>query len=596
MTWEIAFVLGLLLLTLLAFIWEKYPPDIIALSVFSTLLLSGVLPREKAMAVFANPAAITVAAMFVLSAALVKCGAVDYLTSWFSRTATLPYPLVIFLLVVTVAFISAWINNTPVVVVFVPVVLALARKMKLPASKFLIPLSYASVLGGTCTLIGTSTNLVVNGILLDRGEPGLRMFELAWVGVPAAAIGALYLALAGKRLLPAREMLTSILSEEERREYLTEAFVPLKSPLIGKSLKAAGLISTRGFRVIEVVRDGVAITMDPDITPLCVSDRMVLSCRPSGIARARAMPGFDFTAEAGLEQITAHEGVIFEAAVAPNSELIGRSIGELNFRQRFRVVVLAIHRGGQNVRHDVASLPLAIGDILLMMGTEQAINSLRQGDDLILFDRPPLPSFSLHRRIPLVIATIASVVLAETFGLIPIEIGAITGCVLMCLCGCLKTREAYAAIEWNLLFVIFGLLALGAAMQHTGAAAWLAQTIVSGTDHVVAGPYKPLALLACLYLVTMLLTEVLSNTAVAALMAPIALGLAAAAGLDPRPFIIAITFAASAAFATPIGYQTNTYVYGIGGYRFSDFIKIGIPLNFICFLVAMYVIPRVWAF
>ena len=596
MTWEIAFVLGLLLLTLLAFIWEKYPPDIIALSVFSTLLLSGVLPREKAMAVFANPAAITVAAMFVLSAALVKCGAVDYLTSWFSRTATLPYPLVIFLLVVTVAFISAWINNTPVVVVFVPVVLALARKMKLPASKFLIPLSYASVLGGTCTLIGTSTNLVVNGILLDRGEPGLRMFELAWVGIPAAAIGALYLALAGKRLLPAREMLTSILSEEERREYLTEAFVPLKSPLIGKSLKAAGLISTRGFRVIEVVRDGVAITMDPDITPLCVSDRMVLSCRPSGIARARAMPGFDFTAEAGLEQIAAHEGVIFEAAVAPNSELIGRSIGELNFRQRFRVVVLAIHRGGQNVRHDVASLPLAIGDILLMMGTEQAINSLRQGDDLILFDRPPLPSFSLHRRIPLVIATIASVVLAETFGLIPIEIGAITGCVLMCLCGCLKTREAYAAIEWNLLFVIFGLLALGAAMQHTGAAAWLAQTIVSGTDHVVAGPYKPLALLACLYLVTMLLTEVLSNTAVAALMAPIALGLAAAAGLDPRPFIIAITFAASAAFATPIGYQTNTYVYGIGGYRFSDFIKIGIPLNFICFLVTMYVIPRVWAF
>ena len=188
MTWEIAFVLGLLLLTLLAFIWEKYPPDIIALSVFSTLLLSGVLPREKAMAVFANPAAITVAAMFVLSAALVKCGAVDYLTSWFSRTATLPYPLVIFLLVVTVAFISAWINNTPVVVVFVPVVLALARKMKLPASKFLIPLSYASVLGGTCTLIGTSTNLVVNGILLDRGEPGLRMFELAWVGIPAAAM------------------------------------------------------------------------------------------------------------------------------------------------------------------------------------------------------------------------------------------------------------------------------------------------------------------------------------------------------------------------------------------------------------------------
>jgi di/tricarboxylate transporter len=596
MTLDIAIVLGILLLALIAFIWEKYPPDIVALSVFSILLLCGVLPRERAMAVFANPAPITVAAMFVLSAALVKCGAIDYLTGWFTRVSFLPYQIVMFMLVALVAFVSAWINNTPVVVVFVPVVLGLARSMKLPASKFLIPLSYAAVMGGTCTLIGTSTNLVVNGILVSRGEPGMKMFELAWLGIPTAIIGALYLALLGKRLLPARETLTSILTDEERREYLTEAFVPPGSPLKGKTLKSAGLVTARGFRVIEVVRDGIAITLDNDFTPMQEGDRLVLACRPSGIARARAMPGFDFTAEAGLEQIAAHEGVIFEGAVAPNSELIGQSISDINFRQRFRVIVLAVHRAGKSVREKIEDLPLQMGDILLMMGTPQAINTLRQGDDIILFDRPPLPSFSLHKRIPLVLATIAAVVLAETFKIVPIEIGAIVGSVFMCLTGCLKPKEAYDSIEWNLLFVIFGMLALGTAMQHTGAADWLAHNVVAGVDHFVTGPQKPLAMLACIYLVTMVLTEILSNNAVAALMVPIALGIAAEAGLDPRPFIIALTFAASAAFSTPIGYQTNTYVYGIGGYRFKDFVRIGVPLNLLCFAVAMYVIPKVWAF
>ncbi|MFZ5496788.1 MAG: SLC13 family permease [Verrucomicrobiota bacterium] len=596
MTWEIAFVLGLLLLALLAFMWEKYPPDVVALGIFCILLLSGTLPQAKAMAVFANPAPITVAAMFVLSAALVRCGALEYLSSWFEKAAVLPYQVVLFLLVALVAFISAWINNTPVVVVFVPVVLSLARKMSLPASKFLIPLSYASVLGGTCTLIGTSTNLVVNGILVDRGEPAMTMLEISSVGVPAAVIGGLYLAIAGKYLLPARESLTSILTDAERREYLTEAFVPPGSPLIGKSLKTAGLVSARGFRVIEVVRDGVAITVDPDVTPLSDGDRLVLACRPSGIARARAMPGFDFTAEAGLEQIAAHEGVVFEGAVAPNSEIIGRSISELNFRQRYRVVVLAVHRGGENVREKLETLPLQMGDILLMMGTPQAVNALRQGDDIILFDRPPLPSFSLHTKIPLVLATIAAVVLAETFDLVPIEIGAIAGSVFVCVTGCLKPKDAYDSIEWNLLFVIFGMLALGAAMQHTGAAAWVAHNLVEGVNLFVSGPHKPLVMLACIYLVTMGLTEVLSNNAVAALMTPIALGIAGVAGVDPRPFVIAVCVAASAAFATPIGYQTNTYVYGVGGYRFKDFVKIGVPLNLICFAVAMYVIPRVWPF
>lgn len=596
MTWHIAAVLALVVAAMVSFVREKYPPDVVALCLLVVIAATGLVSIKDAFAVFSNPAPITVAAMFVLSAALMRCGALDYLSGAFEKAAFLPYPIVIFALVLLVALVSAWINNTPVVVVFVPVVLSLARRMKIPASKFLIPISYASVLGGNCTLIGTSTNLVVNGLILEHGQRGLGMFELAAIGVPALLIGAIYLAAFGRRLLPARESLTSILTEDERREYMTEAFVPPDSPLIGKNLRAAGLVKALGFRVIEVVRDGVAIHIDPASTPLEGGDRLVLACRPSGIAHARAMPGFDFTAEAGLEQIASHEGVVFEGAIAPNSEIIGQSISELNFRQRFRVIVLAIHRGGVNVREKLETLPLQMGDILLMMGTEQAVNGLRRGNDIILFDRPPLPSFSRHKRIPLVLATIAGVVLAETLGILPIHVGAIAGALFMCVTGCIKPKEAYESIEWNLLFVIFGMLALGVAMQQSGAAAWLAQNVVIGVDQVVSGVYKPLVMLACVYLVTMVLTEILSNNAVAALMIPIALGIAAEAGLDARPFIITVTVAASAAFATPIGYQTNTYIYGIGGYKFGDFVRIGIPLNIICFIVAMLVIPRVWSF
>ena len=596
MTWQIAFVFILLIIAVVCFAREKIPPDLVALSLLVIVAVSGLLPLREAFSVFSNPAPITVAAMFVLSAALVRCGALDYMGFALEKMAVLPYPLVLFLLVIVVAFASAWINNTPVVIVFVPLVITLARRMRLPVSKFLIPLSYAAVLGGACTLIGTSTNLVVNGILVEEGLIGIRMFDLAWIGVPATLVAALYLAFAGKRLLPAREMLTSILSEEERREYFTEAFVPQGSPLTGKSLRAAGLVKARGFRVIEIVRDGIAIEVQPDATPLREGDRMVLACRPSGIAHARSMPGFDFTAEAGLEQIAAHEGVVFEGAVAPNSEIIGRSISELNFRQRYRVIVLAIHRAGENVREKLETLPLRMGDLLLMMGTEQAVNELRRGDDIILFDRPPLPSFSRHKRIPLVLATIAGVVVAEAANWVPIEAGAISGAVFLCLTGCIKPKEAYESIEWPLLFLIFGMLAFGATMQATGGAAWLAHHIVGGIDHFVTGPHKPLVLLGALYLVTMVLTELLSNNAVAALMVPIALSIAGEAGLHVQPFIIAVAVAASTAFATPIGYQTNTYVYGIGGYKFGDFVKIGVPLNILCFIVAMLVIPRVWPF
>jgi len=598
MTWEIALIFVLLVAAFASFVWEKVSPDVTAMGVFAVIVATGLLTPKDAFSVFSNTAPFTVGAMFILSAALVKCGAIDRISAAVAGAAGLSYPLVIFGLVGTVALVSAFINNTPVVVVFLPVVMHLARKMKLAPSKFLIPLSYAAVLGGSCTLIGTSTNLVVDGILQIKGEPSLRMFELAWLGVPATIVGAVYLAIFGNRLLPVREMLTSILTEEEKREYIVEAFVHPDTAAVGRTLSAAGLGRGTGIRVLEIVRDGIALQSAPEKVLLEAGDRLVLACRPKGIAATRGVDGIDLVSEldVGLEQIAIHEGSLVEAVVNPHSEMVGRTVREVNFRQRYRMVVLALHRKGENVREQLEHIPIEAGDVLLMMGTDQAIDALRHDPDFVLFDRERVPAKSKNRQISLVLGIIAAVVLGETLGYVPIELGALIGCLVLCGSGFLRPKEAYDAIEWPVLFVIFGMLAMGLAMDRTGAAAWVARECVEAVHHFVAPAYKPLVMLAVIYLATTVLTEILSNNAVAALMIPIVLGIAAELQVNPRPFIIAATFAASAAFATPIGYQTNTYVYGVGGYRFGDFARIGIPLNIVCFITAMIVVPRVFPF
>jgi len=596
MTWEIALIFALLIGTLGLFLWERFSPDLVALALFCVLAATTLLPAKDAFSVFANTAPFTVGALFVLSAALVKCGAIDGVSRLVERCGGLPYPVVMLGMVGMVATLSAFINNTPVVVVFLPVVLNLARKMKLAPSKLLIPLSYAAVLGGTCTLIGTSTNLVVNGVITSKGLPGFSMFELAWLGVPASIIGALYLAFFGKRLLPDRAMLTSILSEEERREYITEAFVQAGAAAVGKTLAEAGISAKKGIRVLEIVRDGIALPFDPKTTQLHAGDRLVLACRPQGIAAARGVAGIDLVSELsiGLEQIAAHEGSLIEAVVNPNSDLVGCSVKDLNFRQRYRMVVLALHRQGRNVREKVDSLPLAAGDVLLMMGTDQAIDALQNSSDLVVFDRARTPARPKTRYIPLVLGVIAAVIIGEVVGLVPIHLGALMGCVVVCAAGCLTTREAYDSIEWPVLFLIYAMLAAGLALDRTGAASWLAQGLISLVAPLASEEMRPLVVLGAVYLVTTILTEILSNNAVAALMIPIVLVIADELGVDSRPYIVAATFAASAAFATPIGYQTNTYVYGVGGYKFGDFVKIGVPLNLICMAVALIVIPIAW--
>ncbi len=596
MTWEIALILVLLVAALASFALEKIPPDVTALTLLAILIASGLLSMDQALQVFSNPAPITVGCMFILSAALEKCGLIDRMAGLFDHVAKLGYLRFLFFLILVVALISAFVNNTPVVVVFMPAVLSVARKLGVPASKLLIPLSYASILGGMSTLIGTSTNILVSALAEQHGLQPFGMFELAWVGLPCLGIGGLYMLLFGHHMLPVRETLTSILSDEERREFITEAYVQSDSALIGKTLVDSGLTRQKGIRVIEVVRFGVSLQTQLADVVMEPGDRLVLACRPSGLAQARQMEGFDLVAETGLglEQIAAHEGILVEGIIGPNSSLAGATIGDTNFRQRFSMIVLAVHRRGRNVREKINSLQLDFGDTLLLLGTEGALNRLRNSDDILLIDRPPVPADSRRRKIPLVLATVAGVIAATSFGLARIEFAAFVGVVVLFLTQCLKPKEGYSAVQWNILFLIFAMLGMGAAMEATGTSAYLASGIVGGVKTFIPLHLQPLVMLACIYLLTNVLTEILSNNAAAVLMVTIAVGAATTLQVDPRPYLVAVAIAASASFATPIGYQTNTYVYGSGGYRFSDFIKVGLPVNLLCFAVAMIMIPLVW--
>lgn len=604
MTWEILFIFGLLVFAIVSFIWERISADLTSLTVFGILLFismltdSDALPTlEATLGVFGNSAPLTIAGMFIVSAALERTGAIDLITGYLRKLVKLPYRGFMFVMILGVAGVSAFVNNTPVVIVLMPVILSLSREMGVASSKLLIPLSYASIFGGTCTLLGTSTNLLASGILLDAGHAPIGMFELASVGLPILIFGSVYLVLFGNKLLPHRETLTSILSDEERKEFITEAFVRAGSDLHGKTAQEGELLK-HGIRLLEIVRHGIAVPGDPKDHKLQYGDRLVLACRPSGVAEAHSMKGITIQTELaeGLETIATDEGALVEGVVAPNASIAGLTLGEINFRQRFRMVVVAVHRKGTNQRERLSNLRLQAGDTLLMMGSTASIDSLANSDEIIILDRPRVPARSLRVKMPIAIGTTIGIVTLATLNLVPIVSAVCLGVAIILLSGCMKAKDAYASVEWSILIIIFGMLALGQAMDSTGASLLIAESMTGLVGQFAPAHLQNVIMLALIYVITSTFTEFLSNNAAVALMVPIALGIAATLGVDPRPFVVASCIAASASFATPIGYQTNTYVYGVGGYRFFDFTKVGLPLNLICFAVTVAVVPIFWDF
>ncbi len=573
---------------------ERLPNDLVALGGLALLLLSGVLDEADLGAIFANPAPMTIGAMFILGESLTRTGVIDWIARHFEAWAGRSLLRAILVLGLVVVPLSAFMNSTPVVVVFLPVLMSLARHTGLKASKLLMPLSFLSILGGTITLIGTSTNLLVSGLAKDQGQAAFGIFEISGLGIAYALVGFLYLLFIGSRFLPERDSVSSLLHAEDTRSFCSAVEIPDGSPLIGQRLVELPLF-TNGKRtlVYEVIRKGHRVEDIPlDAITLQARDLLWFHASSKELATIEGHRGVHMIHQRESEEKRdpEHSVQTVEAIIGQRSPLIGKSIRASDIRRRYGVVVIALHRQGQSLSEGFRDTPLAFGDTLLLHGPLPNLARLNRDQGFLSLNETRIQPI-MKSRAGLAVGVLAAVVASAGFGLLPITTAAIIGAVIVVLCGCLPLREAYRAIDWHILFLIYGMLGIGLAVGKTGAAAWIAEGMTG-----VMAPYGPLVVLAVLYLLVSILTELITNNAVAILMTPIAISIAHTMDVDPRPFLVAIMFGASASFATPVGYQTNTYVYGAGGYRFTDFLKVGIPLNLLLWLTAVLLIPLIWPF
>lgn len=592
--WDIWLIYALIIGVFVAFLMERMPPDIIALGALAILILTGILTTKDALSVFSNPAPITIGAMFIISAALERTGCVEYLGRSINRFAG-KGQLGLILAVTPVALvISAFMNNTPVVVVLTPVLIALARKMDIASSKVLIPLSYAAILGGTTTLIGTSTNLLVSGIAENSGAARFSMFEITAPGLILAAVGTLFMVLIGRHLLPARQSLSSMIGGGTGKKYIAQLLVPHNSALIGQKLTSSMLNKGEDTHILDVIRHGDSMKDHLDELLLKAGDRIVMETNAGeilGIKESGAVE-FDTSTISDFEPVSASQNVVVEGIVGNNSPLIGKMVSALRFRRNYGVYVVGVHQA----EHRTAiggpkRQQLQMGDALLLEGPIQGMTQLFEDSGLVnltVQEEQPMR----RNKAPLAVLTLIAVVGLAALDVMPIAALAIIGAFFVAVTRCIEPRDIYKTIDWSILFLIFGMLGLSLGMERTGAAALVVDQVVQLAE-TLGGP---LMILAVFYILTSVLTEIVSNNAVAALLAPIAIGVATSLGLDPKPFLVAVMFAASASFATPIGYQTNTFVYGAGGYKFKDFLVVGIPMNLIMFAVSMVVIPKFWPF
>ncbi|MEO8614488.1 MAG: SLC13 family permease [Luteolibacter sp.] len=586
------YVFAVLAITFGLMVQEKISVDIVAMLAFCSLLAAGILTPAEAFKVFSNEAAITVACMFILSAALERTGVIETIAHRLNLAVGRSDWSVLIVMLPIVALLSAFINNTPVVVVFMPIMISLAASRGVKPSKLLIPLSFASIFGGMCTLIGTSTNILVSASAQELGQQPLGMFETGRVGWMLAVVGLLYLLTIGRKMLPNRDTLASILQTTDSKQYLTEVVISEESPLIGKRLEETPLVNQPHARLLQIIRNGEYVSIPLGDIILELGDRLRLATGRSSVLELNTLKGVELLPKAtlGLELVGTQKATVVECVIGPRSSIVGQSIRQLNFRGRYGVLVLAVHRQGINLREDFADVKLHYGDTLLVEGSESVVNGLRgHRDFLLLLDVPE--TVKRRRKQALAVSAIGLVVALASLNVLPIAALAVMAAVAVVVTGCIDVEEAYDAVDWKIIFLIFGMLSLGMALEKTKGADLVAASIIHGL-----GGWGPMVVLSSVVLLTSILTNFLSNNAVAVLLTPVAVQAALAMHVSPRPFLIAVALGASACFATPIGYQTNTLVYGAGGYRFSDFFKVGLPLNLLLCALASWLIPKFWPF
>ncbi len=588
MPFEAMLVLAILVGAVALFISEKYPIDFVALLVLGTLLGLGLVTPQEGLSGFSNPATVTVAAMFVLSAGLQKTGAtaaIGHLMVRFGRS----YFTALVVIMGTITVISAFINNTAAVAVFIPLVMIVANRRKIAASRLLIPLSYASQFGGVCTLVGTSTNLLVSAISDEAGYGAFSMFEFSRMGLILFVAGVLFFLLFGRWLLPERQA-QELAVTYQLGEYITEMRVGETSPLIGKSVLQSRLGQDHDVTVLRLLQVKEAVWA-PLRQALQGGDVLLVRGKLRELMRLKDSARLELNVEFKLRDATlqTEDLRLVQALIAPGSELIGSTLKQLDFRNRYKALVLAIQRRGETIRDKLNSVELGLGDALLIQAHEAQIKTLRNDPSFIVLDE--VPGVALKHKAPLVLGILAAVVGLAAMGVLPILITAILGCLALVLTRCLRLEEAYHAVNWQVIFLLAGILPLGIAMQKTGAAGAIAERAVGAV-----GGMGPVAVLAVVYLMTSVMTDTMSNNAAAVLLAPIAISTAEQLGVDPRPFLMAITFAASTGFSTPVGYQTNTMIYNPGGYKYTDFLRTGVPLSILFWILSVTFIPRFWSF
>jgi di/tricarboxylate transporter len=611
MNLEIALTLAVIALTLVAFIREWASPDVLALSILCLVVALGLVSPKEMTDVFRNEAPLTIAALFIIGGALEKSGAVDQIGAILRNRLSGKVGWAILSFSLVAGFFSAWMNNTAIVAILLPVTLGFARSKDIPASKLLIPLSYASILGGCCTLIGTSTNLLVNGALKDLGTTQMTMFTLAPVGIPVALVGFAFLAIFGPKLLPSRSSISGSLEIAQRSTPLYHLLVSKESALIGVKLLDSDLGHREaGIHVLEVRRNGARLMVPLSEIRIERNDRFLIALHRRSGRHEKPDSLFE---RLGVEPLSTVEGLVSELVVRDESSLIGATLARSDFRQHYNCVVLAVHRNGVNITKQIAALPLELGDTLLVITPRNNLESLEATRDFVMTDTPdhtPEEEKRLHRPLHIVLswATLLGVVLVSTLtdvfsrmfpgtiSAVPIHYAAMVGALVLLWLKVMTPRQAYASIDWQVLLMLYGLLGLGIAMQNSGTAEWLAKQLVGGAERLISPEHLPQLMLWLIFLLTLLLTEVLSNNATAVMMIPIAVKLASELHVSPMPYIIGVTLAASCAFAMPMGYQTHMMVYGPGGYRFSDFLRVGLPMNLICWVTACLLIPMIWSF
>ena len=586
--------LSVVVVALVCFITEWLPVDITALCVAVVLIVLGLVTPEEGVAGFSNSATITVMAMFILSAGITRTGVIivfrDLLLKWGGKGISRQ----ILVMGLLVGPISGFINNTAVVAIFLPIIEDWCKQRGVSPSKLLMPLSFVTILGGMITVIGTSTNVLASGIAGELGYGEFSLFQFTQLGVVTFLVGLGYLAFIAPRLLPSRKNLnTDIVSKDYGLEdYVTEVIVKPHSKLIGQTLRSAQLRRDFSVDILEIIRDGERLPLPIANRPICGNDILMVRGKTEDVLQIRTegdldiLPDIKFNPQNLEKELSSTNEGIAEVLILSNSRLIGVTLKDIKFRQRYNLTVLAIRRGEELIRDRLNSIPLRFGDLLLVQGAKQSLLGLQTTRELLVIEQKE-PEAIRRNKAWIALAIILGVIVVAALDLSPIMVTALVGVVLTIVTGVLKPGEIYGAVRWDVIFLLAGLIPLGTAMENSGATKWLADNLM-----VVGGNLNGYWILLFFFVVTSLLTEVLSNNASVVLLIPIAAEVATSLNLNPIAMMFAVTFAASNSFMTPIGYQTNTMVYSPGGYKFWDFFRVGAPLNIIMAIVTPLLIIK----